>query len=402
MAVRLEDDHLVGHCLWKRYEGRKYWGIVCFKELAGSGSKTDPSKTDQPKETYYVKYTDGDVERMLPQIVKLQSGFGRIEAADWEASDAQGELRPPAELSRQGLSRSTYSQLIQTFRDVREEHGLSKTLVRPKDAPIRSRQPPSSGKDGTVPPMSSSGPAGERDDLVNGNSYYGRYGPLASTRRSSRVRESTRAGGPRRSPVRPEDDEEAGPIAEQVDMDGDVLMDEEWAGQPSSNAAAAAGGGDGKPPTRSAVFNRKQAVASRSKMDHVETYLELCATMYHGQAYSSTREAIQAQILPNEKRLRVSSASAATNSATKMTPFDLLISKYRHSHTIDLWGPKEVMIFEGAICRYGKDFHKIAKLVETKTTKECIDFYYLWKKTSRYRHWKDLRDLSDTIKNTWD
>ena len=37
---------------------------------------------------------------------------------------------------------------------------------------------------------------------------------------------------------------------------------------------------------------------------------------------------------------------------------------------------------------YGKIFHEVQKVVKTKTTKEIIEFYYIWKKTSHYKKWK--------------
>ena len=55
---------------------------------------------------------------------------------------------------------------------------------------------------------------------------------------------------------------------------------------------------------------------------------------------------------------------------------------------IERWSPLEVALFEAAISQYGKQFHQIQKEIETKTTKEVIEFYYMWKKTSHYEKWK--------------
>ncbi len=38
---------------------------------------------------------------------------------------------------------------------------------------------------------------------------------------------------------------------------------------------------------------------------------------------------------------------------------------------------------------HGKHFHIISKFVKTKSTKEIIEFYYIWKKTCHYRRWKN-------------
>ncbi len=58
----------------------------------------------------------------------------------------------------------------------------------------------------------------------------------------------------------------------------------------------------------------------------------------------------------------------------------------------ELWSPYEIAIFEAAVCIHGKQFHILQKLIKTKTTKEVIDFYYIWKKSSHYLIWKSNID----------
>jgi hypothetical protein len=79
-----------------------------------------------------------------------------------------------------------------------------------------------------------------------------------------------------------------------------------------------------------------------------------------------------------------------------ITPLELLTSPLRNHQIIDLWGPKEIAIFEAGICRHGKNFYVIAKLIQTKTRAEVVNFYYIWKKTSRYVHWKKHRSKHAT------
>ncbi|PHJ22057.1 myb-like dna-binding domain protein [Cystoisospora suis] len=83
--------------------------------------------------------------------------------------------------------------------------------------------------------------------------------------------------------------------------------------------------------------------------------------------------------------------------ATRLTPLELLTSPLRKANVVDLWGPKEVALFEAGICRYGKDFNVLQRLIGTKSTCEIVDFYYLWKQTNRYVAWKQHRHLSKTI-----
>ena len=74
---------------------------------------------------------------------------------------------------------------------------------------------------------------------------------------------------------------------------------------------------------------------------------------------------------------------------------------------LEKWSPYEVAVFEAAIMEYGKEFHQVQKAVGTKTTREVIDFYYIWKKTSHYQKWKKIYvpphlDVSDDEKEGGD
>lgn len=44
------------------------------------------------------------------------------------------------------------------------------------------------------------------------------------------------------------------------------------------------------------------------------------------------------------------------------------------------WSPDENQKFQDALTEHEKDFYQIGKEVTTKTTKECISWYYTWKK----------------------
>jgi hypothetical protein len=88
------------------------------------------------------------------------------------------------------------------------------------------------------------------------------------------------------------------------------------------------------------------------------------------------------------------------------TTLGYLTSTLRRPQTIlERWNPYEISIFEGAIAIYGKKFHTIAKYLQQnnnnnsttaqgsnsnfrKCTKDVIEFYYIWKKTSHGRRWK--------------
>jgi len=66
-----------------------------------------------------------------------------------------------------------------------------------------------------------------------------------------------------------------------------------------------------------------------------------------------------------------------------------LKSPLRRPTIVERWSPFEIALFEAAIGHYGKDFYQVQKVVQSKTTKEVIDFYYIWKKTTHYEKWKE-------------
>eukprot|EP00985_Skeletonema_marinoi_P017142 scaffold9348_cov162-Skeletonema_marinoi.AAC.2 len=70
------------------------------------------------------------------------------------------------------------------------------------------------------------------------------------------------------------------------------------------------------------------------------------------------------------------------------TALGYLTSSLRRPTVIEKWSPYEIATFEAALALHGKHFHQVQKWVKTKCTKEVIEFYYIWKKTSHYRRWK--------------
>ena len=65
-----------------------------------------------------------------------------------------------------------------------------------------------------------------------------------------------------------------------------------------------------------------------------------------------------------------------------------LTSHLRPSNAMERWAPLEIAQFEAALRLWGKKFSRISDLIPSKTTREVIEFYYTWKKTSHYKEWK--------------
>ena len=90
-----------------------------------------------------------------------------------------------------------------------------------------------------------------------------------------------------------------------------------------------------------------------------------------------------------EKRSTVPGANEQVElTLQRHTTKGMLQNPARKGHVWDHWTPYEIALFESAICIYGKDFWKIQNVIKTKTTKETIAFYYVWKKSSHYTIWK--------------
>ncbi|KAI5633038.1 ELM2 domain-containing protein [Phthorimaea operculella] len=47
------------------------------------------------------------------------------------------------------------------------------------------------------------------------------------------------------------------------------------------------------------------------------------------------------------------------------------------------WTPEEVEAFLAGLGHYDKDFYRISQLIRTKDSKQCIQFYYFWKKVTK-------------------
>lgn len=79
-------------------------------------------------------------------------------------------------------------------------------------------------------------------------------------------------------------------------------------------------------------------------------------------------------------------------------------------NTLDSWTGDEVLIFERALDKYGKQFNYIrVEFLPWKSWESIISFYYYWKGTSSYKAWKqryyhdqgDLKEL-EVVMREWD
>jgi hypothetical protein len=64
----------------------------------------------------------------------------------------------------------------------------------------------------------------------------------------------------------------------------------------------------------------------------------------------------------------------------RISTLGFLLNPMRRPMVIEKWSPHEVAVFEASLTLFGKNFHQVAKFIKTKTTKDVIEFYYVWKK----------------------
>ena len=83
------------------------------------------------------------------------------------------------------------------------------------------------------------------------------------------------------------------------------------------------------------------------------------------------------------KAVRPESATSKSASAWAQRPGAALWDTFGQA-----WSLHDIALFEAAFALYGKDFEAIQRVVSSKTTREIVNFFYLWKMTSHYRVYK--------------
>ena len=72
----------------------------------------------------------------------------------------------------------------------------------------------------------------------------------------------------------------------------------------------------------------------------------------------------------------------------RRTTLGRLTSPIREPTVLEKWSPYEIALFESGICLTGKLFGALAALIKSKTVAECIEFFYVWKRSKNYAQWK--------------
>ena len=73
----------------------------------------------------------------------------------------------------------------------------------------------------------------------------------------------------------------------------------------------------------------------------------------------------------------------------KLSSLDFLLNPLRDPQPFEKWSPYEIACFEASICKFGKDFELINKIIRTKSISEIQEFYYQWEKTIYHEKWEN-------------
>ena len=68
------------------------------------------------------------------------------------------------------------------------------------------------------------------------------------------------------------------------------------------------------------------------------------------------------------------------------------LRKYKYPEK-EKWSREEILSFQDALLRHGKDFIQVAKEIQSKKSEDCVIFYQLWKKVCSVEYEK--------IRNVW-
>eukprot|EP00742_Colponemidia_sp_Colp-10_P007465 GILJ01008041.1.p1 GENE.GILJ01008041.1~~GILJ01008041.1.p1 ORF type:complete len:237 (+),score=14.99 GILJ01008041.1:29-739(+) len=119
-----------------------------------------------------------------------------------------------------------------------------------------------------------------------------------------------------------------------------------------------------------------QDVSGRTQL-LLEDYLRITSTMYYGTKVGASDES--------------KNDASRNTSRFRFSTLDMLVSPVRQVHILESWTPRDIALFESGVCKYGKNFHFIQKLMPHKSTQDIVSFYYIWKTSSHYKIWKENR-----------
>lgn len=71
----------------------------------------------------------------------------------------------------------------------------------------------------------------------------------------------------------------------------------------------------------------------------------------------------------------------------KLSSLDFLINPLRSPFPFEQWSPYEIALFQSCLCKFGKDFELIERIMKTKNKMEIQEFYLQYEMTKCHDAW---------------
>lgn len=146
------------------------------------------------------------------------------------------------------------------------------------------------------------------------------------------------------------------------------------------------------PPLGSCIYQQERAYSNEDQllwmpgilpMQDVEDFL-IYAQRPHGQRGAAGPQAHGAMVRDNEQALyELVKCNFNAEEALRRLRFNVKV----FSEELCSWSEEECRNFEHGYRVYGKNFHLIqANKVRTRSVGECVEYYYMWKKSERHEY----------------
>jgi hypothetical protein len=120
------------------------------------------------------------------------------------------------------------------------------------------------------------------------------------------------------------------------------------------------------------------------KIKGINSMLSTVSNLYHNHSLNVSMND-KGELNVESKELDSDTSSASTKWIT---------SRKRQPHVFDSWTAKDIALFENGLTQYGKQFHLIQRLLgQSKSVKDCVDFFYEWRGSSHYYIWSRLEKV---------
>ncbi len=136
---------------------------------------------------------------------------------------------------------------------------------------------------------------------------------------------------------------------------------------------------------------QKGALSPRELFSNKKTHHDLIDNRYIIDKIENTVEAYCGLVndfyFNNEIKEITEEADSEMSTEFKMSSLDFLINPLRTPLPFEMWSPYEIALFEACLCKFGRDFELISKIITTKTRMEIQEFFYQWEKSRYHDLW---------------